>query len=83
MEPEQLVSLRASENQATQLKAWSRKSGSQLLKEWMTKVLFTVLEINKISRLSLFQKPGNQTRGFGCPDESLVACLKKNFASTQ
>ena len=32
-----------------------------------------VLEIKKKSRLSLFRKPGNQTREFGCPDESLVA----------
>ena len=34
---------------------------------------YTVLEIKKYSRLSLFQKPGNQSREFGCPDESLVA----------
>ena len=35
--------------------------------------LFTVLKIKKKYRLSLFQKPGNQTPEFGCPDESLVA----------
>ena len=34
---------------------------------------FPVLEIKKKTRLSLFQKPGNQSREFGCPDESLVA----------
>ena len=34
---------------------------------------YAVLEIKKKSRLSLFQKPGNQSREFGCPDESLVA----------
>ena len=36
--------------------------------------LLTVLEIKKKSRLPLFQKPGNQTCEFGCPDESLVVC---------
>ena len=35
-----------------------------------------VLEIKKKSRLSLFKKPGNQTREFGCPDESLVVRYK-------
>ena len=34
---------------------------------------FPVLEIKKKNRFSLFQKPGNQSREFGCPDESLVA----------
>ena len=31
------------------------------------------LKFKKKSRLSLFQKPGNQSHEFGCPDESLVA----------
>ena len=30
-------------------------------------------KLKKKSRLSLFQKPGNQTCEFGCPDESLVS----------
>ena len=32
----------------------------------------SVLEIKNNSKLSLFQKPGNQSHEFGCPDESLV-----------
>jgi len=33
----------------------------------------SVLEIKNKSKLSLFQKPGNQSHEFGCPGESLVA----------
>ena len=36
-------------------------------------LMMAVLEIKKKNRLSLFQKPGNQTCEFSCPDESLVA----------
>ena len=32
----------------------------------------TVLKIKKNSRLSVCQRPGNQTPDFGCPDENLV-----------
>ena len=38
--------------------------------------MYAVLEIKKNNRLSQFQKPGNQTREFSCPDESLVARQK-------
>ena len=45
------------------------------LNPWITLIqsyINSVLEIKKISRLSVCQKPGNQTPDFGCPDENLV-----------
>ena len=34
---------------------------------------YTVLEIRKKSRLSIWQMPDNLAPGFGCPDEELVS----------